>query len=237
MDKKIEKEILDMFKQAFNEGSLDDNKAQSVGQFLYYHSQINMNMKKLILSLLPELDLKILKLNAYKDKLALIKSLTPNSDKLPLFQLLEKINSVRNKIAHEDPNKMDYSNINQPLLNLFKLSFQWGLDDEVMKKLSKVGKSGEITTATKITMLTSKSISLLARVEELGKKEDKILNSFEILRKFSSLYVRRRFSILMYQTQYLTKSEDTPEEFKEKEAFEGIIKEVKNVFVTIIKNL
>ena len=232
-DEKIRKQILDVISDVSEASTIKDNVAQKVGEFLYYHTQIELCLDRLIGSLLPELEMDVLKIDSYSKKLSLIKSLTPNAGELSLFKLLEKLNKVRNIFAHENPNKINFDRINLPLINLFKSSFE--SSEEVYKKLERIGESGDIGVPVKVILMTKIHLDLLVTMESLGKKEDLTLQSFEALRMFSSLFVRRRFSILIYQFQTKTLSGDAPERFRQELAFKECIKEIKSIVLRLFQ--
>ncbi len=232
-NKYIQEKFKEVTERLKSRPDIEGETARHIGQFLYYHTQIELSLDKLIFSLIPEIDMTVLKIDSYNKKLSLIKSLTPNSKMLGLFSLLEKINSVRNIMAHQDPANIDFSQINTPLINLFKSAFK--SDDELCKKLVKVGKGGDVSVATKIIASTNLYLKFLVEAEELGKAEDKALKSFEALRKFSSLYIRRRFSILTYQVQTGINSSEAPEEFKEVGLFSQHIEEIRKAFFSLFE--
>jgi hypothetical protein len=233
-DEKLKKKFLKIMSSNIDNSTIDDSVAQKVGEYLYYHTQIELSLDSLIQSILPELEMDVLKIDSYSKKLSLIKSLTPSASELGLFDLLEKLNSVRNSFAHESPDNIKFHKINKPLINLFKRSIR--CEEKVYAKLEKIGKSGDITIPVKVIYMTKVYLDLLVKFEKLGKEEDKTLRSFEALRKFSSLFVRRRFSILMYQFQTSIESGDAPENFKQVKAFSEITDEIKTAFLDIFKS-
>ena len=219
----------DILNKLSNQSTIDENMAKNLGQFFYYYSQIDEILSNIIKSLLPELDHKIMGIdssyreNAFKKKVILIKSITPNSKELKVFDLLEKINSARNKLAHSAPDKLELKKINDELIRSFKQSFSTntGILDRVTNK-SHI----ELNRTVKIIMITKMYLELFFNIEALGKNVDENLKLFESVRKFSSLYVRRRFSILTYQIQTGVKSENAPENFKLMSEFSNIIEEI-----------
>lgn len=205
--------IVGIFQKISNQESIDDHLAKRIGQYFYYYAQIDDILTKIVNSLLPELDIKIVGLdssrgrNSFFKKVELIKSLTPNSDQLKIFSLLEKINSIRNKLAHESPNNLDIRKINQEFVGALKEAFALSQDGDIFRAITKSDKSADDAANLVKIMLCSKIyIELFADIEILGKSEDTALSFFEAIRKFSSLYVRRRFSILAYQIQTMKKS-------------------------------
>lgn len=224
-----------------NQESIEATLAQRIGQYFYYYAQIDEILTKIVRSLLPELDLSIMGLdsslerNSFLKKIDLIKSLAPNSDQLKIFSLLKKLNAVRNQFAHSQPDKMNLTKTNRELINVFKEAFVLG--DDLLQKISNPKKvNDEISIPVKIILVTKMFLDLFVNIEILGKKEDKHLRLFESVRKFSSLYVRRRFSILAYQIQTRSKSKDAPDDFMQMDEFNSILEEVgssiQNIFTS-----
>lgn len=233
------KTLFDVIEQFANQETINLTLAQRIGQYFYYYSQIDEILTRIINSLLPELNLTILGIessldgNSFRKKIELIKSLTPNASELKIFPLLEKLNSIRNKLAHTSPKNLDLSKTNKELLSIFKESFV--INDEIFDKLSKsVASNDEISIPVKVILVTKMFLELFANIENLGKREDKQLRIFESVRKFSSLYVRRRFSILAFQMQTRTLSGDAPKHFKQEKAFEDIINELKESILSLL---
>lgn len=214
--------------------------AQRLGQYFYYYAKIDTILTKIIESLLPELDLNVTNLknsfegNSYKKKLELVKSLTPNSDQLKIFPLLYKINSVRNQFAHENPDRIDFSKINQSLVDLYNNAF---ISDNKSydRYASIIDTNLEIDIPVKIIIATKYHLDLFSRIEILGKSDDKTLKLFESLRRFSSLYIRKRFSVLAYKFQTGAQSKDVPESFSQAKEFEDIIKSFDEVVSNLLK--
>tara|TARA_R110002049_G_scaffold209537_3_gene380436 strand:+ start:781 stop:1581 length:801 start_codon:yes stop_codon:yes gene_type:complete len=230
--------VLKIAESLSNQENIDADLAQGIGQYFYYYSQIDEILSKIIRSLLPELDISIMGLessfdkNSFLKKLELIKSLTPNSEQLKFFPLLKKLNVVRNELAHVSPQKLNFSKLNDGLSSVFREAF--ALEEELFQKITKsVNYKHEISVTVKIILVSKIFLELFANIETLGKKEDKLLRLFEALRNLSSLYVRRRFSILAYQIQTNTKSADAPDHFKEMEVFNSAIKEFGDAIKTM----
>jgi len=162
-------------------------------------------------------------------------TVVPSSDKLALFKLLNKINSVRNIFAHEELSQIDFSKINQTLINLLKNSFVLSREIGILDTLTRFNKEGGIVIPVTIIKVTNMMFRVITEMETLGKDQDTTLKSYETLRQFSSLQVRRRFTILLYQFETGVKSQDSPDEFKEKEAFDEIISETKDIFMRFFK--
>lgn len=213
--------------------TIEDGVAQKVGEYLYYHTQVENSLDELITSLIPEIDIEILNLDSFKKKVSLIRSLTPNSTELAMFNLLDKLNNVRNVFAHENPKNINYEKINAPLINLFKQAFLH--DKQLRKEIESIERKGSNEIPVMVIKLTNTVLNYLVEVEKFGKKEDVKLRSFESLRKFSSLYVRRRFSILVYQFQTGVKSDEAPDNFKQVIAFNDHIAELKDIFTNLFK--
>ncbi len=224
-----------IFENFSNQESIEDRLAQRLGQYFYYYAQIDEILTKIVRSLLPELDLSIMELdsskgqNSFLKKIELLRSLIPNSHQLKIFPLLKKLNTVRNEFAHSSPTKLNLTKMNQDLISVFRDAFV--LDDNLFQKASTSIKSNdEISVTVKIILVTKMYIELFSNIETLGKKEDKHLRLFESVRKFSSLYVRRRFSILAYQIQMQSKSGHVPDDFIRADEFKSIIEEIRLSF-------
>ncbi len=235
-----QKSIFDVFNRFLNQDEVDDIVAQRFGQFFYYYAQIDDILTKIINSLLPELDISIMGLdssvngNSFLKKVELIRSLTPNANELKIFPLLQKLNAARNKLAHESPDKIDFDKMNSGLVNAFKDAFN--LDDEIIEKISKaVNSNRKIDVPVKVIMVTKQFLYLFADVEVIGKQEEHSLKFFESIRALSSLYVRRRFSILAYQIQTLKKSGDAPESFRQKDKFDAAFNDLKISILSLFK--
>lgn len=228
------------FHEFFNQESIDIKLAQIIGQYFYYYAQIDEVLSKIIKSLLPELDLSVMGLessldkNSYLKKLELIKSLTPNSDKLKIFPLLLKINKVRNEFAHIPPKKLDFKKINLDLSSVFKEAFT--VDQDFSKAITnEINEVNNQHIPVKIISITKMYLDFFAGIEISGKKADNQLRFFEALRKFSSLYVRRRFSILSYQMQTRMQSGDAPNEFKQTDNFNSVLSELDGAVKNFLK--
>lgn len=228
----------DFVEKFFNEESIEGDLAKSIGQYFYYYAQIDEVLSEIIKSLLPELDLVLLGIesstdkNSFIKKVELIKSLTPNSSSLKIFPLLHKLNNVRNQFAHIDPKKLDFTKINSDLTNVFKEAFT--VDNEFSKVISAEAVSNKIIIPVKIISITKMYLQLFSRIESLGKKEDQQLRLFEALRGFSSLYVRRRFSILAYMIQTQKNSGDAPDDFKRTEDFDKALEELYQAVISFL---
>jgi hypothetical protein len=230
LPEKSVKGFTDFIENFFNQEVIDGELAKSIGQYFYYYAQIDEVLSEIIKSLLPELDLELLGIdssvdkNSFLKKVELIKSLTPNSSNLKIFPLLHKLNTVRNQFAHIDPKKLDFTKINSDLVNVFKEAFT--VDNEFSKVISAEATTNKIIVPVKIISITKMYLQLFARIESLGKKENQQLRLFEALRGYSSLYVRRRFSILAYMIQTQRKSSDAPEDFKRASDFDKALEEL-----------
>jgi hypothetical protein len=215
-----------VFINFFNQENIDIKMAQRVGQFFYYYAQIDEILSEIVKSLLPELDISIMGLessidgNSYLKKIKLIKSLTPNSENLKIFPLLEKINKHRNELAHTSPIKLNFEKINLELVSVLQEAFS--MDHDFCKAIIKEARADKLLEVPiKVILVTKLYLEVFLNIERSGKKIDKQLYFFEALRGFSSLFVRRRFSILAYQIQTGSKSEDAPSHFKQEESFKA----------------
>lgn len=219
------------FTNFFNQESIDVNLAQRIGQYFYYYAQIDDVLSKIISSLLPELDLVVMGLessldkNSYLKKLELIKSLVPNSEKLKIFPLLHKINKIRNEFAHTSPKKLDFLKINRELTSVFQEAFT--TDSDLSNAITReINSRNNYNIPVKVISITKMYLEFFSDIEISGKKADKQLRFFEALRTFSSLHVRRRFSILSYQLQTRTNSDEALEIFKQTDNFDNALKEL-----------
>jgi hypothetical protein len=217
-----ELKVKSMIKEVLSRDKIQDDTAKYVGEFLYYHNRIDNCLGNLLFSLVPEMKFEEIEVRDFKFKLklALVQSLTPNQDKLAFFRLLSKVNKIRNDFAHEDPLEIDHLKNNQALLNLFHESFDLG--KELKNKIDKLKKDSIAMTST-IASATCLYLEVLVESEIIGKREESTLKTMELIRNYTGLYVRRRFSILAYQFQTGKKSGEAPEEFKLNTDFNDII--------------
>lgn len=193
----------------------DDDISKSIGSFLYYHNRIERNIENLVLSLVPELSYYFEnKQLRYEDKLLLLKSFVENSGDIQIFNLLKKLNVIRNKIAHNEYSDEMFDT--DELIKIFLGAFAFYKEPNVLQKLETVGKTSKITILLKCVMLTSKMMDLLAATEKFGKEHPKGLGFFSKLQTIANEKVYKRFRTLMLQFQTLKSGEEINEQEKGK---------------------
>ena len=112
--------------EMLKENILDEKISNSHGLIFFYHNRIEKEIERLIQLIVPNMKIKGLKTFKlyYINKLELLKAMIPCSDKLKLFSFLEKINQIRNQIAHKGRSSINYRSYNKELIKLFTQVFK-----------------------------------------------------------------------------------------------------------------
>lgn len=192
----------------------DDGLTKAIGQFLYFQNRIELHIEKLVLSLCPQLThfLKNKNRMGFGDKLVLLESVTPDFDKLPLFELLNELNKFRNKLAHKEYNDGMFDA--DRMVRLVKASF-FGHSES----LDRIGNAGKITIAVKAVAITNMYMEIITSAEKMGRDEDEELKARVQLFDASLYGISRRFRNLIMKFQMNLKDAELKEYQRKKGNF------------------
>lgn len=204
-NKELNKQIVELVNTTLAELPLpNEDISKTLGMFFYYHNKLSTLIESIIINICPELKYYLnTKPNiSFKEKLNLLMSFTSNHGDLELFNLLKKINSIRNDLAHQE---FDESMINiDELSTSFFSSFKILQENEFRRKILKNDKATFLNATVKILMATVQCLNLIKATEIFGREHDSHNSNLKImnqLQKKARTLVYNRFTSIILQFQ------------------------------------
>ena len=107
-----------------------------IGEFLIWHAKIEHTISEFVTIFISD---KVLKVNSYQssiNRLKIIKKLVPKSETLKIFELLDKLHGVRNKIVHKS--EVEFNDV-QDLFKLYKNTVIYARNEKIdIQSLKKI---------------------------------------------------------------------------------------------------